>query len=118
MTAPKPATVTDDAALDLLIDAAQLKKDLDIDPTNLREECARQPGLFLMYANIAVRAKRQQDRCKTLVEMIEAKLDAEYRGDLQQAYEADIAADSKSRAKPPTEAQVRSSIVNLSLIHI
>ena len=54
MTAPKPATVTDDAALDLLIDAAQLKKDLDIDPTNLREECARQPGLFLMLSLIHI----------------------------------------------------------------
>ncbi|MCY1204643.1 hypothetical protein D9M72_161750 [compost metagenome] len=114
MTAPTTAPIasSDDPALDILIDAAQLKKDLDIDPTYLREECARQPGLFLMYANIAVRAKRQQDRYKTVVEMVEAKLDAQYRSTLQEEYEGAIAADPKSRVKAPTEAQVRSSIVN------
>jgi len=110
-TAPV-APAAEDHAIDVLIDPAQLKKDLDIDPSLLREECARQPGLYLHYANIAVRAKRQQDRYKTLIEMVEAKLDAEHRNTLQEEYEGLIAQDAKSRAKPPTEAQVRASIVN------
>lgn len=102
----------EDASLDTFIKADELRKDLDIDPANLMEENARQGGLFIHYANIAVRAKRQQDRAKTLVEMVEAKLDAEHRATMQEEYESQIAGDAKSRAKPPTEAQVRAAIVN------
>jgi hypothetical protein len=111
MTNPAPAPAASDGALDLLIDMDQLKQDIAIG-SDIDDVSAKHSGLYLHYAAIAVRARRQHERWKTTLEVLESSLNASYRNTLMEEYEALVAADPKAKVKPPTEAQVRAAVVS------
>jgi len=71
--------MSDAAMLERFIDPDQLKKDLSIDVRNISDSMAAQTQLFVHYAQLSVRAKRQHERWKTAVEVLEAQLDSEVR---------------------------------------
>lgn len=105
------APAANDAALNLFIDTDQLEKDVVIDSTDLSGNMAHHARLYFHYAKITVRARAQYERWKSATEILESSLDSTHRLTLREAYEAEIGADPKSKAKPPTEGQVRAAIV-------
>ena len=64
---------------DILLDVAQLSKDLAIDPTNLSKCMIDQLGYFVHYCGIAIKARRALDEAKNRQDLIEAKLKKECR---------------------------------------
>lgn len=111
MTTPA-ATPPADAALQTFLDLKQLKLDVEIDSTDIIGALARQPGLYLHYANLAVAARRQHERYKSVLEILESQLNNQHRERLNEEYEMALAADDKSKAKAPTEGQVRAAVVS------
>lgn len=108
-----PATpVKDPSALETFLDTEQLKKDVAIDSVDIIGALAAQPGLYLHYANLAVAARRQHERHKTVLEILESTLNNQHRLRLTEEYELALAHDEKSKAKPPTEGQVRAAVVS------
>lgn len=89
-----------DAALTQYINLDEMKADLAIDLTNLTDAMAKQTGLYVHYASKAVRAKRQHERFKAALEVIEAQLNSTYRTTL------------KEESPKTTEDQIRSAVVN------
>lgn len=82
------------------VDPDQIKSDLTIDLADLTTAMQRHPGLLAHYGIQSVRARRQYERQKAALEILEAQLDAKYRGELKEA-------NPKT-----TEPQIRSAIVN------
>ena len=64
---------------DLLLDVAQLSKDLAIDPTNLSGGMIDQLGFFVHYCGIAIKARKSLDEAKNRQDIIEAKLKKQWR---------------------------------------
>ena len=64
---------------DILLDLAQLSKDLAIDPTNLSGGMIDQLGFFVHYCGIAIKARKALDEAKNRQEIIEAKLKKQWR---------------------------------------
>jgi hypothetical protein len=100
--------MTEEAAPNEFINPEQLQKDLKIDTTRLSECMANQASHFVHYATQTVRAKRQHERCKVALEIIEAKIDAEIRTKLSGLVER----DGKGNDKPVkvTEPQVAAAL--------
>lgn len=96
-------TSTDTAAglLDRFIDTDQLKKDLAINVANISESLANQTQLFVHYAMATVRAKRQYERWKTALEVLEASLDSTYRRQLMDEASADGKEAKKNAVTEP-----------------
>lgn len=92
-------TETTEAATITFIDTDQLKKDVDINVTDLTTDMKNHTGLQVHYAMQSVRARRQLERCKIAAEVIEAQLDAHWRTTL------------KEENAKTTEAQIRAAIV-------
>ena len=61
------------------IDPDQMKIDVNINPTDLDSAMMEHASLFVHYATQTVNARRQYERIKNAVEILEATLDAEYR---------------------------------------
>lgn len=67
------------AGLTVYIDAEQLKKDTHIDIADLTTSMQQQTSLFVHYAMNTVRARRQFERWKAALEVLEAQLDGKHR---------------------------------------
>jgi hypothetical protein len=61
------------------IDAEQMKLDVAINPVDLDNAMMEHASLYVHYASNTVNARRQYERIKNAVEILEATLDAEYR---------------------------------------
>lgn len=77
----------------------QLKKDISIDITDLTGGMQQHASLYVHYATQAVRAKRQYERNKTALELLEAQLDSRHRQQL------------KEENPKTTEGQIRAAVV-------
>ena len=86
--------------LNEFVDPDQIKKDMHIDLSDLTTAMQQHSGLYAHYGIQAVRAKRQYERQKTALEILEAQLDGKYRSQL------------KEENPKTTEPQIRSAIVN------
>lgn len=82
------------------VDPEQIKADMHIDLADLTTAMQRHSGLYAHYGIQSVRAKRQYERQKTALEILEAQLDGKYRSQL------------KEENPKTTEPQIRSAIVN------
>lgn len=83
----------------LLIDPEKLGTDVRINPADIDGEMVRHASLFVHYATNTVKARKLYERAKAGFEILEAKLDAEYR-------ETFVAAGQKV-----TEAAIRNALV-------
>lgn len=81
------------------IDAAQLRKDVSINPEALDNDMMTHASLYTHYATQAIYARRQYERIKAAFEILEASLDDEYRRVL------------KEENPKTTEAQIRAAVV-------
>lgn len=80
------------------IDLNELKKDVAINPNDLDSALTEHAALYVHYAVNTVDARRQHERLKHAFEILEARLDAEYR-------------ESLAEGKKPTEAAIRNALV-------
>ncbi|WP_323016358.1 hypothetical protein [Castellaniella sp.] len=88
-TPPVPANVgdadpgvvkqADGSALKAYVDADALKKDVQVSITDLDNVMIQHAALYVHYATQTVNARRQYDRVKSAVEILEAQLDSYYR---------------------------------------
>lgn len=104
VSATKPkmqVKVGNETMLNRFVDQEQAKKDIAINPNDLDSEMLEHASLYLHYAQQTVNARRQYDRLKNAFEILEARLDEEYRTSM-----------SEGAAKKPTEAQIRAAIVS------
>jgi hypothetical protein len=92
--------MSDDAVIKSFIDLAQMRQDIAINPTDLTTALQQHASLAVTYGLAAQDARRQHERWKTALELLEAKLDAEHRATL------------KEENPKTTEAQVRSAVVS------
>lgn len=100
-----------DIALNQFVDPDKLREDVQIDITNITAGMVTQAGLYVHYASMTVRAKRQYERWKLAVEVCEAQLDALYRKSLI-TQEDDGKGKGVMKTVKPTEPQVRAAICN------
>lgn len=102
--APKPAapgrvTSSDGTALKTFIDHDQVKVDISINTADLDTAMIEHPGLELHYAMASANARRQYERLKSAVEILEAKINAEVR-------------ESWVGEKKPTEAAISAAVLS------
>lgn len=89
----------EDICLEKFIDPVKYKKDESLNPLDLQGEIIKQAALYGYYAECAVRAQRQADKFKFLMEITEANVDKGIR-------DAGAAAGRKM-----TEAQIEKEIL-------
>ena len=77
-----------------------LRADVAINPADLDSAMTTHTSMYVHYATQAVRARKQFDRYKNALEILEARLDAEYRASLSEG------------GKKATEGQIRAAITN------
>lgn len=77
--ADKVADQHETAGLKQFVDADRLSKDVSINLADLDTAMIEQASLAVHYGTNTVQARRQYDRLKTSMEILEAKLDATYR---------------------------------------
>lgn len=97
----KPVIAKDGTMLNSFLDYDQVKVDISINTSDLDTAMIEHPGLELHYAMQTAHARRQYERLKSAVDILEAKIDAEVRAD----------ALSEAGAKKPTETAIRSSVI-------
>ena len=99
--------MSDDIALNPFIEPDRLKQDVSIDITNITQGMVEQAGLYVHYASQTVKAKRQYERMKRALEILEARLGNEYRKSL-------VTTEDDGKGKPktirPTEPQIAAAI--------
>lgn len=94
------STSTSETGLKTFIDAEQLQKDIQINPADLDNAMLSHSGLSVHYGIQAVHARSQAERVKNAVEIIEARLDSEYRDSLA------------AEGKKVTEGAIKSAVLN------
>jgi hypothetical protein len=99
MTDEKSTPVAADPAMTEFVNPDQLKKDIAIDITNLTGDMQEHASRYVEYAMKAVRARRQYERYKLVLEVKEAQLDSRYRTVL------------KEENPKTTEGQIRAAVV-------
>jgi hypothetical protein len=92
-----------DPAITSFINPSQLKKDIVIDPTNIGKAMEEQTALQSYYIEQSARARRQYERDKNRLEVLEAVLNRKHRAAL-------LEENPKT-----TEAQVKSAVTTDSL---
>lgn len=97
---PMPRTVAagDGTALNTFIDHEQVKADISINTGDLDTAMIEHPGLELHYAMQTAHARRQFERLKSAVEILEAKIDANVR-------------EQWIGEKKPTEAAIKAAVL-------
>lgn len=90
---------TEDFALIQYIDPDQLKKDIAFALTDLDNAMTQHSALYVHYGTLAVRARAQADRWKSTFEILESRLDSQYRTTL------------KEENPKTTEPQIRAAVV-------
>ena len=93
------------------VDPDKLREDVQIDITDITGGMVAQTGLYVHYASMTVRAKRQYERWKVAVEICEAQLDSLYRKSLV-TQEDDGKGKGTMKTVKPTEPQVKAAINN------
>lgn len=86
------------------IDEKKLKEEISIDMVNLDSAMTSHAGLELHYATQSAHARFQYEKVKSLVEILEAKLDAEVRESLSESA-------ASSGKKAPTEASIKAAVL-------
>lgn len=81
-----------------------VKRDISINTADLDSEMIQHAALELHYAMQTAHARYQYERIKSAVEILEAKLDAEYRESLAAAAESE-------KKKGPTEAAIKAAVL-------
>lgn len=99
------------AGLTSYIDTDQLKKDTQIDLTDITGCMQQQTSLFVHYATNTVRARRQFERWKAALEVLEAQLDGKYRRSL--AEEGTKVTEAVVRAAVLTDPQYKATSVRV-----
>lgn len=97
--------------MNTFVDPDKLREDVQINITDITGGMVAQAGLYVHYASMTVRAKRQYERWKVAVEICEAQLDGVYRKSLV-AQEDDGKGKGNMKTVKPTEPQVRAAICN------
>lgn len=87
--------------LETYVDTDVMKRDVQIDPTDLDNMMIRHPSLYVHYAAQTVRAKKQYDKYKNMMGIVEAKLDKKYRDAL-----------TEGGVKKTTENAIRNAILS------
>lgn len=100
------------ASLTAFVDPDKLGDDCKIDIGDISGAMAKQTQLFVFYASQSVRARRQWERWKNNLEILEAQLDSKFRKEL---IEDDVDSKGKTTTKKPTEPQIRAAIQNNAL---
>jgi len=97
------------------VDPEQLKRDVAFNVNDLDSAMMEHASLFVHYAEQAARARRQYERMKSTLEILESKLYALHRTKLMQEA-ADEAAQKEGKDKGKvdkvTEAQVTAAMKN------
>jgi hypothetical protein len=78
---------------------AKATKDIQNYSTDLNVDLMRQPGIFAYYSALLAQAEEQFDRLKNTSDLVEAKVDAEVRGEALKA------------GTKVTEAQIKSKVI-------
>lgn len=91
---------SDGTALKEFIDGDQVKADLSINLSDLDSMMIEHSALELHYAMQTANARRQYERVKNAVEILEAKIDAEMRDSM-------VTEDKKK----PTEAAIKAAVL-------
>lgn len=94
---------SDGSALKSFIDSDKVKVDISINLEDLDTAMVEHSGLELHYSTQTAHARRQYERMKNAVEILEAKIDANVRESLGAAAE-----ESK---KKPTEAAIKAAVL-------
>lgn len=81
------------------VNMEEMTEDVKIDITNLSMELQQHASLYVMYASKAVRARRQHERLKIVLEVLEAQLGGQYRTTL------------KEENPKTTEGQIHAAVV-------
>lgn len=68
-----------DVPVKSFINADVMERDVRIDPNDLDNEMIRHPSLMVHYSVQTVKAKKQLDSVKNLLEILIAQMDGEYR---------------------------------------
>lgn len=97
----RPAS--DGTVLNTFIDSEKVKGDISINLTDLDTEMVEHAGLELHYSIQTANARRQYERMKNAVEILEAKIDAQVRETLALAAE--------ETKKKPTEAAIKATVL-------
>lgn len=95
----RAVTSSDGTALKSFIDPDQVKIDISINTGDLDTAMIEHPALELHYATQTAHARRQYERIKSAVEILEAKLDAEIR-------------TAWVGEKKPTEAAIKAAVLS------
>lgn len=97
MTTAATTTGVNSVKLKTFIDTAKLTQDLSINPVNLDDAMIGQAALYMYYAGLTIEARKQYERLKSTVGIIESKLYAENRARLI------------SEGTKPTEGQINAA---------
>lgn len=81
------------------VNMEEMLVDVKIDITDLSGAMQQHASLYVMYASKAVRARRQYERFKAVLEVLEAQLDGQYRTTL------------KEENAKTTEGQIRAAVL-------
>lgn len=95
-------------ALVAYINPDQWRKDLAVDLADITGGMQQQASYYAYYATQTVKAKRQYERQKSHLEVLEAKLDKHYRKTL---VNEETDGKGKTTTKKATEPQIRAAIV-------
>lgn len=91
--------VGNETMLNRFIDPVAAKADVTVNPNDLDNAMMQHASLYIHYATQTVNARRQYDRLKNAFEILEARLDGEYREQFA------------SEGKKVTEAVVKNAII-------
>lgn len=100
MSAVSSTPAASETGLKTFIDPVQLNKDIAINPTDLDNAMLAHSGLSVHYGIQAVHARSQAERMKNAVEILEARLDNEYRDSL------------KAEGAKVTEGAIKAAVLN------
>lgn len=75
----EPPTPTNPTALQTFVSAEELQRDITINMLDLDSAVIRHASLYVYYATQAALARRQFERTKAAVEILESRLDHHYR---------------------------------------
>lgn len=96
--APRVVAASDGTALNTFIDGEQVKRDISINTADLDTAMIEHPALELHYSMQTAHARRQFERLKSAVEILEAKIDSEVR-------------EKWVGEKKPTEASIKAAVL-------
>lgn len=97
---PEPSKTVSSPVVQAFVQPDVLRADVAINPADLDSAMTTHTSMYVHYATQAVMARKQFDRYKNALEILEARLDAEYRASLSEG------------GKKCTEGQIRAAVTN------